>query len=605
MMQARISSAIVLGAAVAALAQQPPPRDGVRPNALGTASIRGVVLSTDPDPKPIRRAHMSLQSVTIPDGYTAITEDDGSFIFERLPAGEFRLAAAKDAYVTTRYGAKGIGRPGRPIVLQAGESRAGVTIHLPRGSVITGLITGRDAQPVEDAVVQALTYRHLDGRRELSAVAAGGGTDDRGVYRLFGLPPGDYIVSVRVPRPAFPAAEQLSAAEIRRALAEVAETRTQSTPGMPPPLPRRTSRPSAPERAVAYAPVYFPGTSSLTQARTISVGVAEERAGIDFQIEQVALASVEGFISASLPSVRSTVVALVPADGSGNLGMGPMRRTGVSAEGRFRFGGVPPGHYTVTAFRRILRAPGSEAPRTPEPVWGSADVIVAGDDVAGVTVTLQPGISIAGRVVFEGRDRPPVDLSAIPLPLHAIRTGSSTHITLPDVRLTEDGAFEVEGIVPGRYSIPMQRGFRTPVGGWWLKSIRLNGRELLDGPMDLRQSADDAVVTFTDRTTELSGIIRSPGGEAAPEHTAIVFGTDPASWFPGSRRIAMVRPSATGRYAVRNLPPGEYFVAAEDDVAAADLRDPAFLHRLAAEATRVTVEEEGVISVDLVAGGRL
>jgi hypothetical protein len=72
-----------------------------------------------------------------------VTNEDGTFAFERLSPDEYTITAAKDGYVTSSWGATRPGRQGRTIVLSRGERRS-VTVHLPRGSVITGKIT--DAQ---------------------------------------------------------------------------------------------------------------------------------------------------------------------------------------------------------------------------------------------------------------------------------------------------------------------------------------------------------------------------------------------------------------------------------------------------------------------------
>jgi hypothetical protein len=84
--------------------------------------------------------------------------------------------------------------------------------------------------------------------------------------------------------------------------------------------------------------------------------------------------------------------------------------------------------------------------------------------------------------------------------------------------------------------------------------------------LEVRQSTTDAVITLSDRASELTGTVADARGQPASGHDLVVFGTESASWFPSSRRIASVRPGLEGRYTIRNLPAGEYFIVATDDI---------------------------------------
>jgi Carboxypeptidase regulatory-like domain len=142
------------------------------------------------------------------------------------------------------------------------------------------------------------------------------------------------------------------------------------------------------------------------------------------------------------------------------------------------------------------------------------------------------------------------------------------------------------------------QGLRAPIGGWWLKSLSLGGRELLDSPLDLKQGANDVVVTFSDRATELKGTIAGTPDHPPSDYVVIAFGVDKAVWFLNSRRVAGVRPDAEGRYSIRNLPPGDYLVAVTDDVEQNEWFDPAVLQRLAPSAMRITLEENETRTID-------
>jgi hypothetical protein len=109
-------------------------------------------------------------------------------------------------------------------------------------------------------------------------------------------------------------------------------------------------------------------------------------------------------------------------------------------------------------------------------------------------------------------------------------------------------------------------------------------------------------ITWSSRSripTELSGNLQTTDGAPTADYFIIVFATDRRYWIPSPRRSVMARPASTGRYVVRNLPPGEYFVAAVTDVEQNQWFDPAFLEQLMPAATRITLAESERKVLDL------
>jgi hypothetical protein len=113
---------------------------------------------------------------------------------------------------------------------------------------------------------------------------------------------------------------------------------------------------------------------------------------------------------------------------------------------------------------------------------------------------------------------------------------------------------------------------------WWLRSAIVNGRDVLDEPLQVDGSTTlgGAVLTFSDRRTLLSGRLEVPAGRVAGEYHIVVFPAERHLWLPRARRIQSVRPGTDGTYVLRDLPPGAYRLAALTDVGPDDLIDPAF-----------------------------
>lgn len=128
--------------------------------------------------------------------------------------------------------------------------------------------------------------------------------------------------------------------------------------------------------------------------------------------------------------------------------------------------------------------------------------------------------------------------------------------------------------------------------GWVVQSVMTGGIDAADRPFELSAAGvDDMVVTITDRISELSGTVRESTGQISRSAAVAVFPTDKALWpTPGlvSRRAQIAAPGRDGRYAIRGLPTGEYFVVAVGG-AHADVADPESLASLAAAAMPVTL----------------
>jgi len=408
-------------------------------------------------------------------------------------------------------------------------------------------------------------------------------TDDRGVYRIYGLPAGDYTVMAQVrPGPGADSSElqEVSPGEVRRALSEVRSTfRAPSRPGLPPPPPAAPALSEA-RRTVALAPVFYPGTSLLAHARPIRLAAAEERRGIDFVMDYVPTAMVQGYVSLAegLPPPRVSLTGQNPSGFSE-----PQRGALADADGRFLIKGVAPGTYTVIA--RSGRA------------VASTQIIVTGEDLDGVDLVLRAGITMAGRIEFEGSGPKPTSfpVNRLSLPAALMSGGSAAQFA---VELGPDGTFRVPDIVPGplRFFTALQ-GVRRPIGQWWLKSLTIRGRDILDAPLEFRDNVDDAVITFTDRANELAGRVNAPVGDGGPY--VVVFSVDRSRWFHQSRGVEGTRPAQDGRYSVKNLPAGDYYVALVNELDTMEWFDPVFLDGIAPRATRVTVAAEGVTTFDI------
>ena len=573
-------------------------RDVAKPQAAGTASVTGTIVTDETDPRPLRRVRVGLTSSDRRVGRTTVTDDAGRFSFAGLPAGRFLLTATKSGYVTTSFGAHRPNRQGTAIGVADGQQITGLTLRMPRGAVITGIVTDQNGDPMSGASVTAMRYVYAGSGQRTLLPTAPSTADDRGHYRIWGLAAGEYVISANVGTAQALRADQeitrTTDADVKRALSELNTGTAAGGQGSSVAIPRAT------KRTVGYAAVYYPGTFSAPQATAITVAAGEERSGADFPLLLVPTAKLEGTVSIPEGVNQKTIAAQLIVNNPHSFMLDMFRRATVTADGSFTFASVPPGNYTIAVTAQSgAPGPGLRAgqmpagPMTPPAPshWAMADVAVDGQDISGVSLQLQPGLIVSGRVEFDGTGTPP-DITRIRLSMMQPMSPGMVALGVSSVQPDASGAFTIRGITPGTYrltaSIPT---LRTDTQAWQLKSSTINGRDTLDGVFELRAGADDAVVTFTDKATELTGTVQDAAGQPAPEYHIVVFSADKSHWVPTSRRIRYVRPGADGKFQVPNLPPGEYLVAAVNDIEPGEWFDPAVLDQLSRTAIALALVE--------------
>ena len=129
----------------------------------------------------------------------------------------------------------------------------------------------------------------------------------------------------------------------------------------------------------------------------------------------------------------------------------------------------------------------------------------------------------------------------------------------------------------------------------------VDGHETIDTPIDVRagQRLAGASLVFSDRQTELNGTLTDTQGRPLTEYTVLAFPTDTTLWRPQARQIMTARPDQNGRFQIRGLPPGDYFLAAIDPQQQGEWFVPAFLEQQTADASRLTLSEGATRTQDL------
>jgi hypothetical protein len=562
-----------------------PPRDAAATppaQSLGMAVLSGSVVIAGSG-EPARKARVTLSGQELRDDRIVATDDRGRFTFPALPAGRYTLSASKPGHVSVTYGQRrpGAGRPGTPIQLGDGQKLI-VILQMPRGCVISGTVLDENGEPTPGTQIRALRYTMQSGQHRLQQ-AGSGTTDDRGIYRIYGLQPGDYLVCAMPRNTGTPAVDlERMQAEITALRQSIEAVRREQAAMMMERLAAVQAQLATDDESTAgYAPVYYPGTTVAASAASIALGVGEEKLGVDFQLQVVPVARIEGTVVGPVEPQNVQVTLINTADAVSGIGNSSTRP---GRDSHFALMNVPPGQYTLMARATVGRG-GADQVR----LWASADIVVDGRSVSNVVLALQNGVTVSGRIDFQGTSRQaPADPSRIRVTLTPVAATAATRelATAAPGRVDASGRFTIGSVVPGRYRLSA-----SGVGGWFVESAVIGGQDTLDFPVEIKggQNITGAAITMTDQQSELSGVVANDRGQAVPDYSIVVYPADERFWGAESRRIRSVRPATDGTFKITNLPPGEYRIAPAIDPEPGAWYDSAFLQQLDSASERFSL----------------
>jgi hypothetical protein len=527
------------------------PRGGALSNA--TSIIRGRVAAADGRSVPHAMVRLASEDApTIIPG--AVTDQDGQYAFEKLIAATYTVTAAKPGFLTTAYGQRRPPERGESIELRSGDTREHVDIALSRPGALVGQVVDEAGEPIEGAGVHVLEIQYRDGRRRL-VEASGQGThrtDDRGAYRVYGLPPGAYVVSATV--------GQL-----------VLGSPMVDVPG--------------------YTTTYFPGTTNASDAQRIIVDGGQDVTGLDFGLARAPTARISGTIVDASGQPIGGGLVLTPSRRSGALATEAVGAR-IDRDGRFEFPNVAPGEYVIQASKGKIRAD-TEGESVVQ------FVTMNGSDVTGLMLRMVRGSTLKGRLTFEGQPYPELysalNLQAVPVDMDRTPQNFGGPAS---AQIQPNGTFEMGGA-----SGPRVLRLTDAPRGWMLQAVRLNGRDVTDTPLPFGtadQSIADLDVVLTDRVSDVTGRAVDARGRNVPGATVVVFSTDRQQWGETSRFLSVSgQTERDGAFTVGKLPPGDYYAAAITALSPGEWRDPDLLDALLPSATHLSVSPGETVTATL------
>jgi hypothetical protein len=527
-----------------------------------TGRVSGRVVAADTG-KPLRRVSIMLMELPTKVVRFTETDGDGRYEFARLPPGRYSVRPSKDGFVlvTDDPFANGTG-----VDLADGDVADGVDFALPRGSVITGRITDEYGDPVAGVVVRAARFQFRpSGQRYLIETNFNNRympstTNDRGEFRIFGLKPGSYYVSAKPDTANAIALAQDGGAGINA---------VGSDDGL--------------------ATTYYPGTTNLADAQILRVELQRE-ATAAFSLVPSRMVRISGIVrdAQGRPVSSGAQISLRQTNGLFDWGGGMGR--GLGANGEFAFANVAPGEYVLSV--RPAPTPGSKLNSLE---YASVTVSVGSEDIRDLEVVTRSGISVSGRVTFEGKSEIAVQNLRISAASEEDARNTVGYIGPDGGTVAHDGQFHIPSVF-GR--VVFRTGFLPQTV--MLKSVMLNGVDITNTPLDTTDMDDitGLEVVLVDKQSRIVAYARNSSGEIQYNYRLVTY---PAHLKPGDVTVRYqhnTSPNAKGQCNMGRMPPGEYIGLAVKGVQPGEEWDPELRRRIETFGKRFTLKEGETLDIE-------
>lgn len=488
----------------------------------GSSAITGHVTV---DGKPARRVVVTATTESRSKGslagektFKATTDEDGRFSLTGLAPGEYLVVPSAPVLVVPEDVEYDLRK--RTIALSEAQIVEGIDFVLERGGVITGRVTDADARPVIGQVIGLVRLNEDNEKEPLLDRIKPFRTDDRGVYRVYGIAKGRYMVAVGG---------------------------------------GSTSSLLALSGRGVGGTTYYPGVTDASKAKLVEVAAGSETTGIDISIPtagegyEVTGRVVDADTGKAINGAIISIAAVKPESEFPLGGTNPMSQ--VDSQGRFTFSNITPGQYQATA--HIMTAG--------DYCDGAQDFEVKSEDIKSLEIKVQRGASISGVVSLEGGS-PDLfaRLAAAGIGVHVQSPGELWRVSpalMPlfggaKSQIEADGAFRIRGLKAGNATLWLGRNGESNLK---IARVERGGVEQIGG-IDVH--AGDAVTDVRVVVAEATGTIRGhvvlEGGGIPQDASLDVRARRAENTSEGQDESARV--GTNGDFLLEGLLPGAYEV---------------------------------------------
>ena len=464
---------------------------------------------------------------------TVTSNPDGSFSFLDLPGGRYALDAEREGYFPPQMDS------GMTVVITANSKDAKVTLSLIAGGIISGRLHDAQDRPISGVSISPMIAAYWNGRKVFANNQGWGTqtTNDRGEYRLFWLPPGEYAV------------------------------RTNS--GIGSPGYRPADGPNVPQLT------FYPGVTDQSRAVPLIVHAGEEVKGIDFAVEYAPAFSVSGTVRIQVPGgalqnglTTRTVFLSIARENATPLETSQLTNPIRSADlNRFEFPfearGIPPGRYSLLASFQS----GQTMYRALTPIQ------VIDENVTDISINIRQFPDLEFRVKQQDiTGSTPPALNRMRVELRA--RGPLGSFFIVEESLKPDGSIVFPSMNPGEYAISLA----DIPSGFYLSDIQHAAVSLMrDGILRVDGNEATAVgIVLGVGGGSVRGTVRNNRGQPAASLVVLI---PQQSHRSNATLYKYAIASPDGAFSFADIPPGEYKLFAWQDLIDGAEKSPEFLAR--------------------------